>query len=168
MHHDARPDAGRGLLDGGSDHGHDAARLMSCDNRAVRLAESEHGGRTGGAIELKIAAAYAGSLDFDDHIVRSRRWVWKFGELQLSFAKESHTAHGFSPLTGMRLVSVSHPTGAASCSFPRKRMALCQHIILRATHASTHRKAGGAKRGDIGLDSCGITADDLRVGPYRR
>ena len=128
MHHDARPDAGRGLLDGGPDRCHDAARLMSGDDRAVRLAEPERGGRTGGAIELEIAAAHAGSLDFDDHIVRSGRWVWKFGELQLSFAEESHAAHGFSPLTGMRLVPISHHT-AASCTFPRKHIGLCKDII---------------------------------------
>jgi hypothetical protein len=47
-------------------------------------------------------------------------------------------------------------------------MALCQHIILRATQASTHGKAGGVKRGDIGLDPCGIAADELGVGPCRQ
>jgi hypothetical protein len=60
--------------------------------------------------------------------VRSGGWVWKFGELQLSFAEESHAAHGFSPLTGMRLVPISHHT-TASCTFPRKHIGLCKDII---------------------------------------
>ena len=134
MHHDARPDAGRWLaMREFCNHGHDAARLMSCDNRAVRLAESEREGRTGGAIELKIAAAHAGSLDFDDHIVRSkvpRREIRRAPAFVRQGKSTPRMVSPHSPACG--LVPVFHLTGAASCSFPRKRMALCQHIILRA------------------------------------
>src|SRR5262249_22711723 len=114
MHHDARTDTGRALIDSGASRCHDAARLMSGDDRALNLAESKRGGRTGCAVEFEIAAAHARGLDFDDHIVRPRYRIWKFGKLELSIAEESHAAHGFSLLSSKRLGSASQPAGAAS------------------------------------------------------
>jgi len=78
MHHNPRTDAARAFLHGGPSCCHYAARLMSGDDGAVHLTESKRGGLTSSAIELEITAAHAGGFDFDNHLARSRHWIWKF------------------------------------------------------------------------------------------
>src|ERR1700683_1746359 len=91
VHHDAGADTGAPRAR------HNAARLVSGDNRAAHLAEPERSSPTGGAIEFQVAAAHAGCLDLDHDIVRPGCWIGKFHELQFAFAEESNAPHGLLP-----------------------------------------------------------------------
>src|SRR5580700_8972745 len=105
MHHDAGADAGGALVDGAADGGDDTAWLVAGDHRARHLAEPERGGPTRGAIELQVAAAHARGFDLDHDVVRPRRRVGKFHQLQFAFAKECYAVHGWSP--GMPLITAA-------------------------------------------------------------
>src|SRR5580700_9713874 len=105
VHHDAVTDTRGALVDRAADGGDAAAWLVAGDHRARHLAEPERGGPARGAIELQVAAAHAGRLDLDHDVVRPRRRVGKFHQLQFAFAKECHAAHGWSPRCRDRLVS---------------------------------------------------------------
>src|SRR5580704_17948831 len=97
MHHDAGADMGSPLVNRTPGRRHHAARLVPGDHRATHLAEPKRSGPAGGAIELQVAAAHAGGLDLDHNVVRSRRWIGKFHELQFAFAEKSHAPHRLSP-----------------------------------------------------------------------
>src|SRR5262249_61867565 len=97
MHHDAGADPRDALIDLGYDRRHDPAWLVPGDDRTAYVSETKRRGAAGGAIELEIAAAHAGSLDFDDHLPGSRGRIGELGQLQFALAKESHAAHGLSP-----------------------------------------------------------------------
>jgi hypothetical protein len=104
MHHDAGADAGRAFVDGAADGGDDAAWLVTGDHWARHLAKPERGGPARGAIKLQVAAAHARGFDLDHDVVRPRRRVGKFHQLQFAFAKECHAAHGWSPGCRDRMV----------------------------------------------------------------
>src|SRR5579862_2892420 len=137
VHHDAGADTGGPLVNGATGSRHNAARLVSGDNRAAHLAEPERSSPTGGAIELQVAAAHAGCLDLDHDIVRSRCWIGKFHELQFAFAEESHAPHGLLP--GVRGASqrntirrthhTSQCSGAEIPSMWRSISGLAQHRL---------------------------------------
>jgi hypothetical protein len=98
MHHDASADASGALLDLVPHRSDDPAWFVAGDHRPCELAQAERRGFSAGrAIEFEIAAAHAGRLDFDDDIVRPRRWVGKVRNLQFASAKKNHATHDKPP-----------------------------------------------------------------------
>jgi hypothetical protein len=87
VHHDAGADPS-GLLVNLAPHGsHHPAWLVAGNNRALELAKPKRRGFSAGrAIELEIAAAHSGRLDFDDDVMGPRRRIGKFGDLQFASA----------------------------------------------------------------------------------
>jgi hypothetical protein len=116
VHHDPSADPGGALLDL-APHGRDyAAWFVAGDHRPFELAQAERSGFPAArAIELEIAAAHAGRLDFDDDIVRPGRRVGKVRNLQFALTEKSHATHEkplpnwqFSTLNLDRASSKSH------------------------------------------------------------
>ena len=96
MHHDALADARLPRIDGGAERDHDAAGLVSGDDGPVphrnagwlRLAFRA-------AVLVQVAAAHAGRLHLDHHVMGIRSGIGKLHQLQSAFAREHNAAHRF-------------------------------------------------------------------------
>src|SRR5262249_24982935 len=94
VHHDARANLRRALVDFAPDRGHHPAGLVTGNDWAFELAEPKRGGFLAGrAIELQIAAAHPRRLDLDHDVVWSGRRIGKFADLQFASAKKTYPAH---------------------------------------------------------------------------
>jgi hypothetical protein len=94
VHHDAGADPSGLIVDLAPQSSHYSAWLVAGNDRALELAKPKRRGFTAGrAIEFEIAAAHSGRLDFDDNVMRPRRRIGKFGDLQFASTQETHSAH---------------------------------------------------------------------------
>ena len=85
--------------------------------RALELAKPKRRGFSAGrAIELEIAAAHSGRLDFDDDVMGPGRRIGKFGDLQFASAQKAHPVHHVLLELPMR---ISHARSVAGnrCKF---------------------------------------------------
>jgi hypothetical protein len=75
----------------------------------ARAEPKRRGFTTGRAIEFEIAATHSGRLDFDDDVMRPRRRIGKFGDLQFASAQETHPAHRKALPLAMPLTQSGRP-----------------------------------------------------------
>src|SRR5271165_2802311 len=94
VHHDPSADACGTLPDTAPDRGHNAAWLMSGDDRPFYLSKPKRRGAPRGPIEFEIAAAHSRSLDLDDDFTGPRRRIGELGDVQSAVTKKGNSAHG--------------------------------------------------------------------------
>src|SRR5712671_3287221 len=99
MHHDALSDPRPPGIDGGAYRDHHAAGFVSGDHGTVLHRD------TGGlrlafraAVLMQVAAAHAGRLHFNDHIMGVRSGIGELHQFQSAFAREHNAAHRLLPL----------------------------------------------------------------------
>ena len=90
MHHDALADARLLGIDRGADRDHHAAGFMAGDDRAV---VHRNAGRLGLALRpavlMQVAAAHAGRLHLDHHVMGIGRGIGELHQFQLAFARKT-------------------------------------------------------------------------------
>src|ERR1700686_288518 len=96
VHHDALADSRLLRIDGAADRGHHAARFMPHDDGTV---VHRNAGRLrptfGAAVLMQVAAAHAGRLHLDDHVVGIGSGIGKLHQFQPALAREYNAAHRF-------------------------------------------------------------------------
>src|SRR5205085_11841923 len=94
----ARPDAGFFFAHAAAERDHDSAGFVTGDHRigAAREAGGGVAGLEAGAVDVQVAAAHAGRLDFEHDVARSRRRIGEVAQFKLAVA-EKHDAFHVSP-----------------------------------------------------------------------
>src|SRR5215207_5139860 len=91
--HDPHADTRLPFGHSGTHRNDDAAWLMPGDHRPGAHLKAECRGAAGRPVELEIAAAHSGRLDFEHDLTRPGRRIRKFDELHPPVAGENHSLH---------------------------------------------------------------------------
>src|SRR5450631_858341 len=96
VHHHALADPRLLGIDRGADRDHDAAGFVPSDDGTV---PHRNAGRLGlalrAAVLMQVAAAHAGRLHLDNHVMGFRSGIGERHQFQSAFSREYNAAHGF-------------------------------------------------------------------------
>jgi hypothetical protein len=96
VHHHPLADARFPGIDGRAERHHDAAGFVPGDNRAIFHRNAGRLGLAfGAAVLMQVAAAHAGRLHLDHHLMGVGGRVGELHQFQPALAGEHNAAHGF-------------------------------------------------------------------------